>query len=88
MAEQDDRPDGPGQSEAAGGTDEDPAGWIPNIGTRQRLVRLAFGVVMLGMAVYLSWLLLTEEVSRWWRLALVGLYLPAMLGLLQAKEKT
>jgi len=27
-------------------------------------------------------------VSRWWRLALIGLYLPAMLGLLQAKEKT
>ena len=46
------------------------------------------GAVMLAMAVYLSWLLLTEDVSRWWRLALVGLYLPAMLGLLQAKEKT
>lgn len=62
--------------------------WIPNIGTRQRLIRLVMGLVMLALGGYLTWLLLTEEVSRWWRLSLIGLYLPAMLGLLQAKEKT
>lgn len=62
--------------------------WIPNIGTRQRLIRLVMGLVMLALGGYLTWLFLTEEVSRWWRLSLIGLYLPAMLGLLQAREKT
>ncbi len=62
--------------------------WIANIGTRQRVIRLVMGLVMLGMGSWLTWLLLTEDVSRWWRLSLIGLYLPAMLGLLQAKEET
>lgn len=61
---------------------------VANIGRRQRIARVIWGIIPLLGGVALLVVLLTADVNRWWRLALMGLFIPAFMGFLQAKEKT
>lgn len=61
---------------------------VANIGRRQRIVRLIGGIIPFAGGIALLVFLLGADVSRWWRLALAGLFIPGFMGFLQAKEKT
>jgi hypothetical protein len=59
-----------------------------NIGQRQRIYRLSVGIAALVAGVALTVLLVLSGSPRIVRVALIGVYLPGMLGVLQYREKT
>jgi hypothetical protein len=75
-------PSGPTPGSAAG------EACIPNIGTRERRQRLAFGVVALVLAAAVLGWLLEAGASRWWRLALAVLVYAGATGVAQWRAKT
>jgi hypothetical protein len=61
---------------------------IPNIGPRGQAQRRRFGIIALGAAVLVVFLLFSLGAPRGWRLlALLPLWLSA-LGFFQARDKT
>jgi len=63
-------------------------GVSPNIGPRERRVRLLAGIVSLAVALSLAWTSVEFGWPRLWRIALFPLLWSAGLGLLQARERT
>lgn len=61
---------------------------LANIGRRQRLIRLVIGLVFLAAGAGMTALLALSGSPRIVRLALLGIYLPGMLGVLQHREGT
>ena len=61
---------------------------VVNIGPRQRARRLAVGLVALAAGLVMTVLLALSGSPRIVRLALIGIYLPGVMGLLQYREKT
>lgn len=59
-----------------------------NIGPRGQTRRLRFGVVFLGVAVFLGALLFVVGAARGWRLALFAPLWIGALGVFQARDKT
>lgn len=59
-----------------------------NIGRREMRLRRLMGMVSLGAAALLGFVLIGYEASRWWRLVIFLPLWMAGLGLLQAREKT
>ena len=60
----------------------------PNISTVERRKRLAFGVVVLLIALAILAILVIIGASPWWRLALYPLFAGAASGLFQWRDKT
>ncbi len=61
---------------------------VTNIGPRQCARRLTVGVVAVGAGLVMTALLVLSGSPRIARLALIGIYLPGVLGVLQYREKT
>jgi hypothetical protein len=61
---------------------------IVNIGPRERRLRLAMGLSLLGVVVAMTAVLMLADSGRWWRLALLPPLWGAALGTFQAREKT
>jgi hypothetical protein len=61
---------------------------VPNLGPRQRRLRVVFGCVGLAVAIGLGAALFALEAPRWTRAALLLPSWGAALGFLQAREKT
>ena len=61
---------------------------VTNIGPRQRRIRLATGLVLFAAGLALSVLLVLSGQPRIIRIALIGIFLPAFLGVLQFRERT
>jgi hypothetical protein len=64
------------------------SGRVVNIGMRPRLIRLAVGVLFLAAGVALTAMLAMTDNPRMIRVALLGVFLPGMIGVLQFREKT
>jgi len=64
------------------------AACIANIGPRERMKRMRFGVVLLGVGSAVLAALFVCGVHRAWRLALLLPYWAGALGLFQALERT
>jgi hypothetical protein len=64
------------------------SGRVVNIGRRQCLTRLAAGVVFLAAGVALTVMLALTDNPPMIRVALLGVFLPGMIGVLQFREKT
>jgi hypothetical protein len=65
-----------------------PANCIPNIGPRERRLRLALGVVALASGVAIAVLLLLAGMRPLFRLPLFFPFWVAALGVFQARDKT
>lgn len=61
---------------------------IPNINREERRKRLAVGIAALVVALAALLVMLTINVSRWWRLALLPLFWGAASGYFQWRDKT
>lgn len=61
---------------------------IPNINREERRKRLAVGTAALVVALAALLVMLTIDVSRWWRLALLPLFWGAASGYFQWRDKT
>jgi hypothetical protein len=61
---------------------------LPNIGPRQRRVRLIAGVVLIALASFGAVLLLTSEAPRPWRAIIFPVVMFAAVCLLQVQAKT
>ena len=61
---------------------------FPNIGPRQRRIRLIAGVTLTALAVFAAVLLLTSPAPRPWRAAVFPLVMFASVCLLQVQAKT
>ncbi len=61
---------------------------IPNINTVERRKRLASGVIIFLVSLVILAALLAFGVSRWWRLALLPLFMGASSGFFQWRDKT
>jgi hypothetical protein len=61
---------------------------IPNISSRERRKRLISGVVTLVITLTILWILMSIGASRWWRIALLPLFMGAAIGFFQWRDKT
>jgi hypothetical protein len=61
---------------------------IPNISSRERRKRLVSGVVTLVITLTILWILMSIGASRWWRIALLPLFMGAAIGFFQWRDKT
>jgi len=61
---------------------------IPNINTAERRKRLVAGLIQLLLSLVILAVLLAFGVSRWWRLALLPLFMGASSGFFQWRDKT
>ena len=61
---------------------------VINLGPRQRRMRLAFGLALLGVSVLLGAVFVVAGVPRLWRLTLFLPLWGSALGYFQAREKT
>ncbi len=61
---------------------------IPNISPRERRKRLVFGVVSLALSLAMLAALIGLGADRWWRLALLPLFISAATGFFQWRDKT
>ena len=61
---------------------------IPNISEIERRKRLASGVVVFLISLVILAALVAFGVSRWWRLALLPLFMGAASGFFQWRDKT
>lgn len=66
----------------------DESGRVVNIGIKSRLIRLAAGVLFLVAGVAMTVMLAMTDNPRMIRVALLGVFLPGMIGVLQFREKT
>jgi fatty acid desaturase len=61
---------------------------IRNIGPKESRKRLAFGVVVFILTVFVLVIMIIAGISRWWRLFLFIPFLMASIGFFQHREKT
>ena len=61
---------------------------IPNISPQERRKRLSFGVVAFVITLVILGILLATGTSRWWRIALLPLFMGAASGFFQWRDKT
>jgi hypothetical protein len=61
---------------------------VPNIGPRERMRRVRFGVASLAAGVLLGALLVALSVARPWRLVIFAPLWAGSIGIFQAREKT
>jgi hypothetical protein len=61
---------------------------IQNIGPKESRKRLAFGIGAFLITVFLLVVLITIDLSRWWRLFLFVPFMMSTVGFFQYKEKT
>ena len=61
---------------------------IPNISPQERRKRLSFGIVTFVITLVLLGILLATGTSRWWRIALLPLFMSAATGYFQWRDKT
>lgn len=59
-----------------------------NIGYSERRKRLIVGVLFLLLGMVLGIVMIAAGGDRWWRLALIPIVYPGIMGLLQAREAT
>jgi hypothetical protein len=65
-----------------------PSVCIPNIGPRERKLRIRFGAVFLAIGVLLAAVLVAFSVGRPWRLVVFAPLWIGAVGIFQAREKT
>ena len=61
---------------------------IANISPQERRKRLSFGVVAFVITLGILGILLATGTSRWWRIALLPLFMGATSGFFQWRDKT
>jgi hypothetical protein len=61
---------------------------IPNISPVERRKRLLSGVVIFLAALIITGILMVIGASRWWRIALLPLFMGATSGFFQWRDKT
>ncbi len=61
---------------------------IPNISPQERRKRLSFGIIAFVITLGILGLLMTFGASRWWRIALLPLFMSAASGYFQWRDKT
>jgi hypothetical protein len=61
---------------------------IPNISSPERRKRLLSGVVTLVITLTILWILISIGASRWWRIALLPLFMGTAIGFFQWLDKT
>jgi hypothetical protein len=61
---------------------------LPNISPQERRKRLSFGVVAFVITLGILGILLTTGTNRWWRIALLPLFMGATSGFFQWRDKT
>jgi len=61
---------------------------IPNINTAERRKRLVAGLIQLLLSLVILAVLLAFGVSRWWRLALLPIFMGASSGFFQWRDRT
>ena len=61
---------------------------LPNISPQERRKRLSFGVVAFVITLGILGILLATGTSRWWRIALLPLFMGATSGFFQWRDKT
>ncbi len=73
---------------SAGGSEIGGEVCIPNISKIERRKRLASGVIVFLISLVILAVLVAFGVSRWWRLALLPLFMGAASGFFQWRDKT
>jgi hypothetical protein len=61
---------------------------IPNISPVERRKRLRFGIVTFVITLVILGILVITGTSRWWRIALLPLFMAAASGFFQWRDKT
>jgi hypothetical protein len=61
---------------------------VPNISTRERHKRLAFGTMAFVISLAVLTVLIVSGANRWWRLALIPLFWGAATGYFQWRDET
>ncbi|MBD3218841.1 MAG: hypothetical protein GF310_11220 [candidate division Zixibacteria bacterium] len=61
---------------------------VENIGPKESRKRLAFGIGMFIITVFLLIITIAIDLSRWWRLFLFIPFMMSTVGFFQYKEKT
>jgi hypothetical protein len=72
----------------AGGPHSGGEACIPNISLVERRKRLAAGVIQFMLSLIILAALMSFGVSRWWRLALLPMFLGASAGYYQWRDNT